>query len=161
MTVIAWDGNMLAADKRTTLGGVAYTSTKIERIVTGAGTNSEEPAVLLVGASGESWACKAAIEWVRGGRKPEEFPVSQSDKEDWAGLVVVEHRPGWKPGATRVLRYERSPYPYEMEDVLLAFGAGADFALAALHLGKNAVEAVELACKLSVHCGNGVDFLRV
>jgi len=33
-----------------------------------------------------------------------------------------------------------------------AIGAGSDFALAALHLGKTATEACEVACKLSVMC---------
>ena len=33
-----------------------------------------------------------------------------------------------------------------------AIGAGADFALAALHLGHNVIESVEVAKKLSVWC---------
>jgi len=33
-----------------------------------------------------------------------------------------------------------------------AIGAGSDFALAALFLGKDSREAVEVACQLSIYC---------
>ena len=36
-----------------------------------------------------------------------------------------------------------------------------DFALAAMHLGKSAREAVEVACALDVFCGNGIDTLEL
>lgn len=40
---------------------------------------------------------------------------------------------------------------YEVMDYE-AIGAGMDYALTALHLGKTAVEAVEVACDLSIYC---------
>lgn len=41
-----------------------------------------------------------------------------------------------------------------------AIGAGQDFALAAMHLGKSVVEAVELACDLSILCERPVQLKR-
>lgn len=35
MTIIAWDGKTLAADKRGTVAGMAYTVTKIHRLPDG------------------------------------------------------------------------------------------------------------------------------
>lgn len=40
-----------------------------------------------------------------------------------------------------------------------AIGTGRDYARAAMHLGRNAVEAVQVAILFDENCGNGVDTL--
>ena len=142
MTVIAWDGKTLAADKRMVSAGLILTTTKIRRI-----------GGLLVGAAGNISSTAELMAWVDRGRNPVDWPTCQKDKEDWAGLLVIDGR--------RILRYEQSPFPCELEDRVVAAGSGRDFAIAAMHCGKTAREAVELACLLENGCGNGVDVLEL
>lgn len=79
MTVIAWDGKTLAADKRVGYGNMHRTTTKIRRV-----------GDALVGCSGSG-----------------------------------------------------------------------SLAVAAMHLGKSAREAVEIACLYDMNCGNGIDTLEL
>jgi hypothetical protein len=39
----------------------------------------------------------------------------------------------------------------------MAWGIGCDFALGAMAMGADAVQAVEITNKFSIHCGMGVD----
>lgn len=108
---------------------------------------------LLVGGSGESAFIGAMLEWVRGGRDPEKFPKSQSDKDDWQPLLVIE-----LDGTPSI--YERTQYPVRHEQPCIAIGSGSGFAMAAMHLGCNARKAVEVAIALDCGCGNGIDVLE-
>jgi len=45
------------------------------------------------------------------------------------------------------------------EQAPCAWGQGSDYATGAMHAGKNAMEAVEIACKLDTTCGGGVEFI--
>ena len=143
MTTIAWDGQTLAADKRACYGGNIQTVTKIHRVHG-----------CLVAGSGELSFILAMVEWVRNGRDPSSFPAHQRDKDDWQPVLVIE------PGGV-VLLYERTPHPIRWERLPCAIGSGRDFALAAMHCGKTAREAVELACALDVFCGNGIDTMTL
>jgi ATP-dependent protease HslVU (ClpYQ) peptidase subunit len=144
MSVIAWDGKTLAADKRATFGGnLILTTTKIRRIGN-----------MLVGYAGGADFGEQMVQWVADGADPADFPTGQRDKDDWAGVLVL--RPG-QP----VARYERTPYPILFEDRCVAVGSGRDFAMAAMYLGCDAKRAVEVACALDVNCGNGVDVLTM
>lgn len=143
MTVIAWDGVTLAADKRADYGGMICTVTKIHRVGN-----------LLVGGAGDLPFVLAMIEWVRNGRRVDEFPSDQRGKDDWQPLLVIE--PDGAP-----LLYERTPYPVRYEQQCIAIGSGREFARAAMHLGKSAREAVQCACDLSSGCGNGIDTLEL
>jgi ATP-dependent protease HslVU (ClpYQ) peptidase subunit len=141
MSVIAWDGVSLAADKRASLGSLIRTTTKIFRV-----------GDCLVAYAGDAAAGEEVLAWFASGADPATFPVAQRDKDNWAGLLVV-HRDGemWK--------YERTPYPVKFPPQTMAIGCGRDFALAAMHCGKTAAEAVEIACVFDSNCGNGVDVL--
>lgn len=142
MSVICFDGTTLAADKRMCHGTFFSTTTKIYRV----GDD-------LVGFSGDAAQGQAMVAWFRDGAKPEEFPASQTADDDWSPLMVV------KRGGI-VLRYEKTPYPFPIEDKFVAMGSGRDFAIAAMECGKSAVEAVLLASKFCNGCGNGVDSMR-
>lgn len=141
MTVIAWDGRTLAADKRTDYGGCIQVVTKIYR----AGE-------CLVGGAGEFAFILAMVEWVRNGRDPAQFPAHQRDEKDWQPTLVIE--PSGQP-----LMYERTPYPIRWERPFGAIGSGKHYAIAALHLGKTAAEAVAVASEFCPGCGNGIDTL--
>ena len=139
MTCIAFDGHRLAADKRATSGGgIARTVTKIERHGTA-----------LLAITG-SWDIGSEIrEWWKAGAIQEQFPARARDDE--ATLIVIT-----KDG---IKTYATGPYPMIIEECRAAFGSGRDYAEAAMYCGKNAVEAVEIACLFQTDCGNGIDVL--
>lgn len=141
MTVIVFDGRTLAADKLACYGNTCNAVTKIAR-----------HGNLLMGGAGEFAFVQAMFEWVRSGRAVESFPKSQSDKDDWQPLLVIE-----ADGSPSL--YERTPYPVRYEQKVAAIGSGKEFARAALWCGKSAREAVECANALCSDCGLGVDTL--
>ena len=141
MSVIAWDGKSLAADKRASLGTLIATITKIFKVEN-----------ILVAYSGDACIGEEMLAWFKDGRDATKFPPLQRDKDDWAGLLVV-----WDDGS--IWKYERSPYPLKFPPQLFAMGSGRDFALAAMHLGKTASEAVSVASVFDSGCGNGIDVL--
>ncbi|HOW46123.1 MAG TPA: hypothetical protein P5305_01545 [Rubrivivax sp.] len=137
MTVLAWDGKTLAADKQATSSGMKRTVTKVFRV-----------GELLVGVSGDLAHGLEMVEWVRDGRKPERFPEHQRG-ENWCATLVIE---GGRP-----MLYEDTPYAIINEDPVLAFGSGRDYALAAMFCGMSAAEAVRVACHFDAGCGMGID----
>ncbi len=143
MTVIAWDGTTLAADKRACHGSTIYTTDKIYRV-----------GGCLVGYTGTAAFGEQILAWFRGGEIPSEFPAAQRDKDDWAGLLVIRAN-----GV--VQKYERTPHPHTFTDTHVSVGSGCDYAKAAMHLGCTAAQAVEVAIALDMTCGNGVDTLTL
>lgn len=143
MTCIAWDGKTLAADKRACFGGTINTVTKIRRI-----------GQVLVGGSGETSFIGAMFDWIEKGRLPADFPASQRDEKDWQPVLVIE-------ADGSVSLYERTPFPVRYEQKFAAIGSGREYARAAMHLGKTAQEAVEVAIALDSGCGNGIDTLTL
>jgi 20S proteasome alpha/beta subunit len=141
MTVIAWDGKTLAADKRVSQCGIARTTTKIFRI-----------GELLAGSSGVTNEGAEIIEWVRRGRNPEDFPAHFRGEKSECQVLVVEN------GICK--SYDGSPYAVVYEDSFYATGSGRDYAMAAMACGKSAAEAVGIACRFETGCGNGVDVLE-
>lgn len=151
MTVLAWDGKTLAADKMGSGGGIPLTITKIHklklRLVTGG--------PLVVGLAGFAGVCDTSGEmlaWLSEGAVPKEFPESARD----ADTVLVLITKG------RILQWTAGPYPLQIEDAQMGWGAGGDLARVAMHLGKSAKQAAELACKFEPStCGHGIDTLTL
>ena len=142
MTVIAWDGKTLAADKRAVNCGLVRTVTKIKRI-----------GKLLVGVSGNTAGMAEAFRWIEMGCPYDKYSDILKDRNDGPSIMVID--------AGRIILYGTSPLPTEYEDKIFASGSGRDFALTAMHLGKTAREAVEVACLFENGCGNGVDELTL
>jgi len=142
MTIIAWDGHTLVADKQADNGGISRTVTKIHRLGDGSLFGCTD--ILAFGLQMKAW--------LEGSLK--EFPAAQQDKDDWAPCIVITP-------TKEILLYERTPYPFRVEDAFIAIGSGRDFATAALYLGKTAVEAVELTKLLCTTCGGGTDILTL
>lgn len=154
MSVIAWDGKTLAADKRACRGTFIYTSTKIfrERVIWN--NNPSDEREVLMGYCGDADGGQEMMAWFKKGADPEKFPASQRHPDQWAGLFVVT-----KIG--RLLKFERTPYPVPIDDEKFTLGSGREFAMVAMHLGKTAREAVEIACLFDSACGNGIDELTL
>lgn len=146
MTVIAWDGKTLAADRRATLGTLIREKRKVFR------AHSPQWGIVLAAYAGDADAGEEVLEWFKNGAIPKDFPPLQRDKDSWAGLLIV------MPDG-HLWKYERSPQPLEFPPQHFALGSGRDFALMAMHLGKTAAEAVELTSLFDSGCGNGVDTL--
>jgi hypothetical protein len=144
MTVIAWDGKTLAADR---LIGDSGELTKIEWL---RGTDTGPLAVFqnaAMGACGDAFQCAALLGHVR---DPKNVTLPVVDN----ATVMFVRKEG-------IFLHRGFATPIKLPHQIYAIGSGADFALAAMHLGKTAVEAVELACKLSVWCGSGVDAIEL
>lgn len=143
MTVIAWDGKTLAADKRQSHGSLSATTIKAVRIGN-----------LLVGGAGTAALIFEMHEWIRAGCEPKDFPSGNRDAKECASVLVI-HPNG------DIRQYENTPHPLVILNSFWAIGSGRDFAMAAMHLGKTAREAAEVACALDSNCGNGIDTLEL
>lgn len=144
MTVIAWDGKTLAADKQ---GGNEWTkygtTTKIRRI-----------RGHLVGCAGTSSLARAMLAWFEAGAVEADFPEAQSDTDKACTVLVIT------PDG-RCTVYQSTPQPIEYENSYYAIGSGQDAAAAVMELGHDARTAVEIASRVCVGCGNGIDTLEL
>jgi ATP-dependent protease HslVU (ClpYQ) peptidase subunit len=143
VSVIAWDGKTLAADKRCGTE-LPRTVTKIRRTATGA----------LIGCTGSACSDMELMAWYEDGAKVADFPPTQRNSATSSHLIAIE------PGGV-VRMFMDCPHGRIYEDGQHAIGSGRDFAMAAMHLGRNAVEAVAVAIALTATCGNGIDSLEL
>jgi ATP-dependent protease HslVU (ClpYQ) peptidase subunit len=141
VTVIAWDGETLAADRRASAWGHVHSVHKLFRL----------DADRLAGLAGNSARAIEVAAWLARRGPVDEFPEG-AETENVTAIVV--HRSG------EVLRFENRGTGWLVRDPFHAIGSGADFAVAAMACGKTATEAVEITCRFSSECGNGVDTLR-
>lgn len=143
MTIIAWDGKTLAADKQMTWADMRSTVRKIRRLENGE----------VIGATGDSGKCLSVLDWYEQGAEPEKWPKCQTS-DDYARLIVA--RPG-----KGLVYFDWLPIEQPILDPFMAFGAGRDFAMGALAMGAGAAQAVEVASRFSASCGMGVDAFEV
>jgi hypothetical protein len=141
MSIVAWDGTILAADKAGTNSGYSTTVTKVFRVPDG-----------RVGFVGNMNHSQRLLDWFMEGRRPETYPKS-ADKDDGSDALFIDdtRREVW-------LYCANEPRGSKIEHPYTAMGSGRDFALAAMHLGHSAVEAVKVANDLNIFCGNGIDY---
>ncbi len=140
MTIIAWDGTTLAADKASTVVGLRLTVTKIFKVYG-----------RLLAFTGDSDDAMQLLAWFKAGADSATYPKAL-EKDETAGYVF---------DGKSVLKYTKSAYPELLEDKFVAAGSGRDYALAAMHLGFDAKRAVEVACHFDTGCGNGIDTLTL
>lgn len=141
MTIIAWDGKTMAADKMMGFGSSMATVTKIHKIDG-----------MLFGWAGDAALGRAAQNWVRTGMKVEDFPAGQRTTPGSMMLIMPDGE---------IRHYGNEPYPMIIEDKFYAVGSGDEYALATMYLGHDARKAVEVASALNQHCGNGIDTLEL
>ena len=140
MSVIAWDGKTIAADRQMTSGDMGVTCCKLVRL----------PSRAIVGWTGTAECGLVLLDWLNGKR---EWPKFQEDKERWTRLVMVDDKGVWF--------YEQEPVPIQVLDKFMAWGSGRDFAMGALAMGATAERAVEIANQFCVTCGMGVDVFEI
>lgn len=143
MTVLAWDGKTLAADKLMCCGVTKGTVTKIHRF----GDS-------LLGVTGNLSMGMEVLEWFKAGAIAKDYPPGNRDVNSGASLIIV------KPDKT-VWKYESSPHAFKVEGEFCAFGSGDESAMVAMECGCDARKAVEVTCKYNTGCGNGIDTLEL
>lgn len=146
MTVIAFDGKTLAADKQASEGGIRHTTTKIRRVVKGRFKG------YLVGAAGSATQGNMMMSWFERGADPDHFPRYQ-DNDDAACEMVAIAPDG------QIFRFDFNPLPVVYHDKVYALGNGREVALGAMAMGADARKAVEVASEMCSGCGMGVDVL--
>lgn len=139
MTTIAWDGKTLAGDRQTNMGKTPIARTKVY-----AHTECKGQIDYLIGCSGITADCQAFILWyINGQGKRPAF-------DDLSAIVI-------RPGGS-IAHYAESENVHDMGVLpYWAIGSGADFALGALAYGATAEEAIEIATKLDIYTGLGID----
>lgn len=149
MSVVAWDGRRLAADRQGTNGSRALVVTKMFEIEA---VRDGEKVRAIVAFTGMPSHFGALLRWVAlEDHETTALPTFQST-EDWSRLVVLY------PHTGKVYVYEATGHPVLVEETSAAWGAGADFALGAMAAGVSAPTAVEITSRYSTLCGQGVDF---
>lgn len=131
MSTAAWDGRTLAVDTRCTSGGLPYRVNKCCRLLSGS----------LFAGSGSMAAYEAMRLWLdnsRTGARPDNL-------KDFTGLMIDLD--------SRIWLIDENSYQYEVFAPFIAIGSGRDFAIAAMALGKSALEAVQLACQFDIYTG--------
>jgi hypothetical protein len=144
VTVIAWDGCTLAADKEAGDGWVKLArTTKIHRRASG-----------LLAVAGNASMAREMLAWFDDGAIPADFPAGNRGTDNPTRLLhITKHR--------ELFVYESGPYPLRFENDIYALGSGREAALAVMMIGEGAAKAVEIASRICCGCGNGIDTLQL
>lgn len=148
MSVISYDGEVIAADRQATCSDCKTVCEKLFRI---------DP-LTVVGVTGDIEVGLELIEWFKAGSKIEDWPEIQS-KENWSRLIVAGRK---KPGARPYCYFfETRPYAQIVRAKFAAWGSGRDYALGAMSMGADAIHSVRVASKHSTGCGLGITAFKL
>jgi hypothetical protein len=156
MTVIAWDGKVLAADSliSSTDGFNGGKCKKLYRLKSGgmlgiAGDVDVRAVLLLLDSikDGDDLPTRAELEATK---TDGQYLLVLPDKSVWD--IVVEYSDDLKAYKAEVS---------ENKARAVTAGHGKDYAHAAMALGKSSVEAVKFACKHSLYCGGPVQTMKL
>ena len=141
MTTVVATNEVMASDSKITMESKtdsrSYTASKI--LV----KNGD-----LLGTAGTVDYCERFIDWYGTKKKKPHFPK----EADFEGLVLT------KEG--KLIHYDETLARNVVRDPFFAIGSGSHAALAALHLGCDAVRAVEIACLVDPFSGPPVQIGR-
>lgn len=141
MTVIAWDGRQLVADKMCSYSsGHFSTVTKIFQRHDG----------YLYGVAGSIESIPLLQNWFESGGNPSEFPTLKQGEE--AELLCIDLE-------DNCYYMVNNPYGVKIESRYFAIGVGSPAAEALMEAGMDAKRAVEQVCKMNIYCGGGIDVL--
>lgn len=135
MTVIATDGRTIAADTLMCYSNERATA-RVQKLV-----RLDRHIFAITGSP----ILNALVDWYFGGARPKNKP---DVLDEWTLLVI-------DPEGRMSLYSHAKPYPGPVK-APFAMGSGGEYALGAMYAGAPPVEAVEIACKLSVHCGGEI-----
>lgn len=141
MTIIAWDGKILAADSRMTCGGDITTdkTNKIHPLKSSVSYLGDE--LLVMGYSGVCADVFKLLEHLQSS----EFYKKDIDHGINALIIGRKHLYELEKGRSHMIQFPKN--------TKLAVGSGKPFAVSALSLGMNSIEAVKHAIKHNIYCG--------
>lgn len=141
MTVIAWDGSTLAADRQVSCGDLRAEGRKLYRV-----------GDVGIAFAGDASRAEALLAWWKAGADPEKWPPFQRNDAQWVLMVIAD--------ANGCRYYENEPFPVAAYG-RRAFGQGREVAAGAMAAGADARRAVEIANAICSGCGFGVDAVTV
>lgn len=142
MTTIAFRDGILAADSMISCGSNSV-STGAQKITQG--RNS------LIGACGNLDVCARFLRWASQQDWTKKIPDYDMG-EDSSGIVILRG----KDTPYNIVNYTGVSWFSDPEAPFYAWGSGIEVALGALHHGASAVEAVEIASRVSYGTGGKV-----
>lgn len=144
MTTIAFDGKLVAADRRISGDGHALTHVRKLHSVSGR---------WIVASAGTAADCDAFLRWVKdhGHLMPDNPAPNEGD--EFQGLVI-DRRTG------KVTYYDLDGKAFPVT-APIAIGSGAQYARGAMLAGKDARAAVKIAAQCDGGTGGKIDYLRV
>lgn len=145
MTIIAWDGSTLAADRQGSRGDLAHPTAKLIKLA-----GKRGPVALA--NTGHATVGELLFRWWQAGADPRKWPEEQKT-DRWSTLVVAT--------AEGCVFYNQDCVPIKAMEKFDAWGAGRDYALGAMIMGANAMQAVQVASNFDVWCGFGCDYVKV
>lgn len=133
MTTLAWDGKEMAADSQSTSGSLVSYTVKIFK--------TDTYIMAFSGAIDEGYMFKAILD----------DEMKAKDCRFTKGFTAMV----WHDDGT-MEEYFDTMVPVPVTDKYVASGNGIEIAMAAMHCGKTAREAVELAKKLNIYTGGKI-----
>ncbi|QYW02026.1 peptidase HslV family [Stenotrophomonas phage Siara] len=158
MSVIVYDGHMLAADMRATSSiGTIVKESKITKL-----TVDEKD--YFVATTGSTRFTGVVMQWLKDnlGLDPHlraEYPIGINEISQGYDMTAVVMFADER-GMHHMHCYESSKFPdiYQLDQQNKhAFGSGAAYALGAMAMKANAVTAVKVASMLNAKCGDGYE----
>jgi hypothetical protein len=151
MTTIAWDGKLLAADRMSITGYLKHQLNKLHYL-------ARPGQQLLFGSSGDYDAGLAVLNWLKEGGDYTTGKDSPSLEREGAfsGLLVVLSAASLSPRVYHL--HERCIGVPIASLPFYAIGSGREFAIAAMRLGLNALQAVQVASELDHATGSGLSW---
>jgi hypothetical protein len=139
MTVIAWDGVVMASDTMGVVGDEMKVYDQDKFMIS-------EDGKVLIGGAGDPAEWKAMAEWYLFSQEDEMFPEGQNGS---SAIIVVDLN------SQQAFIYAGNPRPYEELRMAspLVIGSGRSVAVGAMEMGANAVSAVAVAIHRSLGCG--------
>jgi len=145
LTIIAWDGKSLAADRLQTMGDTLATARKIWQQEGGGAVAISGD--LTHGLLMKRWYCTPGCT-----EPPWPKPVEGTGHT----IMVVADGAG-----CRYFESGEHHIAIDVIDKIAAWGVGREVALGAMEMGATAKQAVEIASKWCAGCGRGVDVVHV
>jgi hypothetical protein len=143
MTTIAYRSGVLAADTMLTVSG-SYFGRAIKIF-------KREKDNALAGSCGNADYAAAFSRWFLAGKLDDPPKAEESDKNVDRSVIFLTNGEIWifEPGGK-----------FQVYADYFAFGSGMDFALGAMHMGADARQAIEAACKHDPNTGGDITVLR-
>lgn len=146
MTVIAFDGLTVAADRLDGAGSMRYRRPSTKLVYS-------EKLDVLFGLTGEAAFFAPLINWYENGKNSDDFPFNDSGRNNDPAVFLVFRRSLVDGQHEEYRFFRRCPQIIDEPD---AWGSGAEYAIGAMDAGLCARDAVIIAAGRDKNSGNGV-----